>query len=52
MMAEINKFLQTGINNARTEGHNRLLKQVKRLDADSEIETIQPAGYDSTQTSC
>ena len=29
-MSEINTFAQTGITNARTEGYNRLLKQVKR----------------------
>ena len=28
---EINAFVQTGITNARTEGYNRLLKQVKRV---------------------
>jgi hypothetical protein len=28
---EINAFLTTGITNARTEGYNRLLKQVKRV---------------------
>lgn len=28
---EINAFVQTGINNARTEGYNRLVKQVKRV---------------------
>ncbi|HTX94418.1 MAG TPA: ISL3 family transposase, partial [Mycobacterium sp.] len=28
---EINAFMQTGITNARTEGYNRLLKQVKRV---------------------
>jgi transposase len=28
---EIHAFLQTGITNARTEGYNRLLKQVKRV---------------------
>ena len=27
---EINAFVTTGITNARTEGHNRLVKQVKR----------------------
>jgi len=27
---EINTFVQTGITNARTEGYNRLVKQVKR----------------------
>ena len=27
---EINAFVTTGITNARTEGYNRLLKQVKR----------------------
>ncbi len=27
---EINAFVQTGITNARTEGYNRLVKQVKR----------------------
>jgi transposase len=27
---EINAFIATGIANARTEGHNRLIKQVKR----------------------
>jgi transposase len=28
---EINAFIQTGITNARTEGYNRLVKQVKRV---------------------
>jgi transposase len=28
---EINAFVQTGITNARTEGYNRLVKQVKRV---------------------
>jgi len=28
---EINAFVQTGITNARTEGYNRLIKQVKRV---------------------
>jgi hypothetical protein len=45
---EINAFVTTGITNARTEGYNRLLKQVKRSDADSGIETTRHAGYDST----
>ena len=32
---EINAFVQTGITNARTEGYNRLLKQVKRVGCGS-----------------
>ena len=28
---EIEGFLQTGITNARTEGHNRVIKQIKRV---------------------
>ena len=28
---EINAFIATGITNARTEGYNRLVKQVKRV---------------------
>ena len=44
---EINAFMQTGITNARTEGYNRLVKQVKRV-AGSAIETTRHAGYDST----
>ena len=45
---EINAFLTTGITNARTEGYNRLLKQVKRVVADSETVSIRPGEYDST----
>ncbi|GJF14858.1 ISL3 family transposase [Mycolicibacterium cyprinidarum] len=32
---EINAFVQTGITNARTEGYNRLVKQVKRVGCGS-----------------
>jgi transposase len=32
---EMNVFIATGITNARTEGYNRLVKQVKRAAADS-----------------
>ena len=29
---EIEGFLELGITNARTEGHNRVIKQIKRVD--------------------
>jgi hypothetical protein len=33
---EMNAFIATGITNARTEGYNRLVKQVKRAAANSQ----------------
>ena len=45
---EINAFVQTGITNARTEGYNRLVKQVKRVGCGFRNRRTPPAGYDST----
>jgi transposase len=45
---EINAVIQTGITNARAEGDNRLVKQVKRVACGFETETTRPAGYDSS----
>jgi transposase len=46
---EINAFITTGITNARTEGYNRLVKQVKRAaPAGSRNPTNSARGYDST----
>jgi hypothetical protein len=41
--------VQTGITNARTEGYNRLVKQVNRSAADSAIETTPPGGTTATR---
>jgi len=45
---EINTFLITGITNARTEGYNRLVKQVNASAAGFETVSIRLGGYDST----
>ena len=45
---EIKTFVQTGITNARAEGTSGGSNRSNVSDADSEIETIQHAGYDST----
>ena len=46
---EIKTFIATGITNARTEGYNRLVKQVKRAACGfRNPSTTRPAGYDST----
>ena len=42
---EIKTFVQTGITNARTEGTSGGSNRSNVSDADSEIETIQHAGY-------
>ena len=44
----IEVFLSTGLTNARTEGTNRLIKQVKRPPAASETETTTAAAYGCT----
>ncbi len=44
----IEAFIDTGITNARTEGLNRLLKQVKRSACGSATPPTATAGYDST----
>jgi transposase len=58
---EINAFVQTGITNARTEGYNRLVKQVKRVacgfrNPDNSARRIRfhctRKQRDATQTSC
>ena len=41
---EINAFVRTAITNARTEGYNRLPKQVKRVGSDSGTASTRPAG--------
>lgn len=58
---EINAFIQTGITNARTEGYNRLVKQVKRVgcgfrNRDNSVRRIRfhctRKQRAATQTSC
>jgi transposase len=44
----IKVFLTTGLTNARTEGTNRLIKQVKRAACGSETETTTGAEYGCT----
>lgn len=41
-------FIDTGITNARTEGYNRLVKQVKRVACGFRNTKNHAAGYDST----
>jgi hypothetical protein len=41
-------YIHTGITNARTEGHNRLVNRSNASDADSATQTTTLAGYDST----
>jgi transposase len=45
---EINTFVQTRITNARTEGYNRLVKQVKRVGCGFRNRETRSAEYDST----
>ena len=57
---EINAFIHTGITNARTEGYNRLVKQVKRAgcgrNKDNSTRRIRfhctRKQWAATQTSC